>query len=262
MVCSRCMLEFCRGATSQKSENGNLVDTGGELGASAWNSSPHTWVLGQGNAAVVHFGLFEVVGGINKVHPSVFHDDEKNSLCIFQGYLSNLDELMYKYMDSGFDSRSSSPTAVVMPKKTAGEKAAEVVFLMFSQGEDPLILLSELQGQYAFAMYDGDKRQAFAARDSSGREPLFFEIDDDGGLSISNERLLVTSADGMGFVTWDQLPPGHYVCGKPVKMHQFALTPAQLSEREYIDAMDDDRSHHSSRRSPSGDNIASSLDAL
>jgi len=141
-----------------------------------------------------------------------------------------------------------------MPRKTPGEKAAEVVYRMFSHGDDPLILLSELQGQYAFVVYDGDKRQLFAARDSSGRENLYFEIDDDGGLTISNAKIEVTTGDGIGLVKWDQVPPGHFLSGKPVKMHQFALTPAQLSEREYNEAMDDDTSH-SSRRSPSGENL-------
>ena len=62
-----------------------LVDTGGQLGANSWNQSPHTWLLGQGTAAVVNFGLFEVVGGISRVQPSTFYDGDKNALCMFQG---------------------------------------------------------------------------------------------------------------------------------------------------------------------------------
>eukprot|EP00889_Picochlorum_renovo_P008300 jgi/Picre1/35330/NNA_002792.t1 len=73
---------------------------------------------------------------------------------------------------------------------------------MFQQVDDPLVLLSELQGQYAFALVDGDRKQVFAARDSSGKEHMYFEIDEDGGLTISNERLRVNSprdwAGGMG----------------------------------------------------------------
>lgn len=232
--------------------NDRLVDTGGQLGVGSWNSSPHTWHFGHASAAVVHFGLFEVVGGIHRVQPSVFYDEGENVFCVFQGYLSNLEELIDRYFEISPDSRSSSPTAVVMPKKTPGEKAAELVYTMFQQVDDPLVLLSELQGQYAFALVDGDRKQVFAARDSSGKEHLYFEIDEDGGLTISNERLRVNSSDGIGLVAWEELLPGHYLSGKPVKVHQFALTPAQLTEREYNDALDDawddgDPSHHSKR---------------
>jgi hypothetical protein len=31
---------------------------------------------------------------------------------------------------------------------------------------------------------------------------------------------------------WRELPPGHYISGRPPKLHQFALTPQQLVRRE------------------------------
>lgn len=162
---------------------------------------------------------------------------------------------MDRYVEQENISRESSPTAVVSPEKSPGERAAQIVCTMFTQGDDPLVQLSELQGQYAFVIYDGERRQIFTARDSSGRDDLFFEIDEDGGITISNKRVKVSSSDGMGFVQWDELPPGHYLAGRSIKMHQFALTPAQLSEREYFDTLEDDSSHHSSRRSPSMENL-------
>lgn len=39
-----------------------------------------------------------------------------------------------------------------------------------------------LQGQYAFVVYDSHRKQAFAARDPSGRESLYYSFDDDDGL--------------------------------------------------------------------------------
>lgn len=232
-----------------------VIDTNNALGANAWNKSPHTWHLGNGSAAVVHFGLFEVVGGIHRVQPSVFYDGSSDDpmFCVFQGYLSNLEELIERYY--AWDSFSSmqqrekkrsakdSPTAVIMAKKTPGEKAAELLYTMFCDernGEDPLIVLSELQGQYAFALFDADRKHVFAARDSSGKERVYFEIDDDGGVTISNSNMLdVKSSDGIGRVAWEELPPGHYLSGKPIKVHQFALTPEEMKEREYNDAVQD-----------------------
>lgn len=233
----------------------SIIDTNNALGANAWNKSPHTWHLGHGSAAVVHFGLFEVVGGIHRVQPSVFYDGSSDDtmFCVFQGYLSNLEELIERYY--AWDSFSSmqqrekkksakdSPTAVIMAKKSPGEKAAELLYTMFCDernGEDPLIVLSELQGQYAFALFDGDRKHVFAARDSSGKERLYFEIEDDGGVTISNcNTLHVKSSDGMDHVDWEELPPGHYLSGKPIKVHQFALTPEEMKEREYNDAAQD-----------------------
>ena len=143
-----------------------------------------------------------------------------------------------------------SPTSVAA--KDPREAAAHAIYRMYIR-EDPLILLSELQGQYAFCLYDGDKKQIFAARDSSGKEPLFMEICDDGAVSVSNSQITVPAPDGIGFTVWSELPPGHYAYGKStLKIKQFALTPAQLSAREYYDTLEDElspRAASSGRRS-------------
>ena len=225
------------------------------MGVAQWNPSPSSWKLGGGAALVVNYGLFEVVGGhVHRVQPSVYHEEDNNVACVFQGYLSNLDELIERYCDpSGQPSGSPKSVAARDPR----EAAAQVIYRMFARGEEPLILLSELQGQYAFALYDNEKKQIFAARDSSGKEPLFVEIADDGAISLANSRLSVPSHDGIGYVEWSELLPGHYVAGKGgLKVKQFALTPAQLSAREYYDTLEDELSptgDSSGRRSLSDD---------
>lgn len=60
-------------------------------------------------------------------------------------------------------------------------------------------------------MYDGEKHCVFAARDSSGREPLFYEISEDNAVSLSNVALMVPVDSGL--VEWAELPPGHYISG-------------------------------------------------
>lgn len=52
------------------------------------------------------------------------------------------------------------------------------------------------QGQYSFVLFDGEKRQVFAARDSSGSEPLYFELGEDGDVSLSNAQPAVPTGDG------------------------------------------------------------------
>ena len=149
-----------------------------------------------------------------------------------------------------------SPKAVAASGRDPREMAAEVIYRMCSRGEEPLILLSELQGQYSFALYDGERRQVFAARDASGGEPLLYAADDDGGVSLSNAPLAVRSPDGEGDVAWAPVPPGHYIAGRTPKLQQFALTPAQLTEREHLEAAEDDLSPRGSslgQRSLSGE---------
>lgn len=211
--------------------------------------------MGGGAALVVNYGLFEVVGGhVHRVQPSVYMDEDNSVACVFQGYLSNLDELIERYCEPS-SHPYGSPTSVAA--RDPREAAAQVVYRMYARGEEPLILLSELQGQYSFAMYDGDKKQVFAARDSSGKEPLFIEIADDGAVSLANSPLAVDAHDGEGKVPWEELLPGHYIsCKGGPKMRQFALTPAQLSAREYYDTLEDELSPttgSSGRRSLSED---------
>ena len=222
-----------RSLSPQKSAASNppLVATN-SLTVNSWNQAPHTWHLGHGSAAVVNFGMFEVTSGINRVQPSVFFDgSDEPCLCVFQGYLSNLEELMDRYMPH------LGGGGLTKPKKSPGERAAALLYTMFwsddRNAEDPLMVLSELQGQYAFVMYNGDRKQVFAARDSSGKERLYFELDDENGVTVSNAKdLRVRSVDGMGWVVFEELQPGHYMCGRPVKVNQFALTREEMKERE------------------------------
>ena len=191
---------------------------------------------------------------MHRVQPSVYMDEENGVACVFQGYLSNLDELIERYCEPSTHPYGS-PTSVAA--RDPREAAAQVVYRMYARGEEPLILLSELQGQYSFAMYNGDKKHVFAARDSSGKEPLFFEITDDGAVSLANCRLAVDAHDREAKVAWEVLPPGHYISSKGgPKVRQFALTPAQLSAREYYDTLEDELSPtagSSGRRSLSDD---------
>lgn len=212
------------------------------LAAPNWNPAPSSWRLGGGAALVVNFGLFEVAGGhVHRVSPCVYRDEESGVACAFIGFLSNLDELTERHCDPGAVS-AGSPKAVAA--RDPREAAAHLVYRMYARGDDPLILLSELQGQFSFALVDAERRVVVAARDPSGREPLFLDIADDGSVSLSNARLAVAAPDGGAAVRWAELPPGHFLAsakGAP-KVKQFALTPAELSAREYYDTLEDELS--------------------
>lgn len=114
-----------------------------------------------------------------------------------------------------------------------------------SRSRTVLSLLLCLQGEFAFVIYDNKRKQAFAARDPSGDEPLFYHITEDGDVSFAGSRLAVP--DGEQPHEWRELPPGHYISGKNPKLYQFALTPHQLAMREIQQEDELESSFRSSR---------------
>ena len=58
--------------------------------------------------------------------------------------------------------------------------------LVYYYNFDSQVIL-QLQGQFAFVVYDSSKRQVFAARDASGKEPLYVNYDDEHGTAFSNK---------------------------------------------------------------------------
>ncbi|KAK9843472.1 hypothetical protein WJX81_004368 [Elliptochloris bilobata] len=133
---------------------------------------------------------------------------------------------------------SSKATSLQEGEGEGGSVAAEALLHMFTRPTfNPLVLLSELQGHYAFAAYDAERKQVFAARDPSGKEPLFYSFGEDGGVSFANQPL---AAPGLQ-ETWHALLPGHYVCGRNAReVQQFALTPDQLTRKAMCEAAEDD----------------------
>lgn len=161
---------------------------------------------------VVRYGRYEALGTLHRVQPNVHYDPARTVITVFSGHLSNLDELMERYA-AAQPGTYDSPTSVV-PTGDMRQLAADIIHRAYlhNRSMDPFLLLSELQGQYAFAVYDSERKQVLAARDGSGREPLFYSIDEDGGLSLSNAPLTLPDTLMAGG-HWEQLPPGHFIAG-------------------------------------------------
>ncbi|KAL4859195.1 Asparagine synthetase [glutamine-hydrolyzing] 1 [Chlorella vulgaris] len=219
------------------------------LTAGAVAGSAANFVLASGACLVVRFGLCEVAGlGLHHLQPNVHYEPSTRTACVFSGHLANLDELADRYTAEAYAEGPVSPSSILAARSSDPRQlAAETILRMYlkERGEDLLVMLSELQGQYSFALYDGEKRQVFAARDSSGSEPLFFEVGEDGGLNLSNSQPMVPAAESSdeAHVKWAELPPGHFISGRSPKVQQFALTPEELSIREsYERSMDEEMS--------------------
>ncbi|EFJ52326.1 hypothetical protein VOLCADRAFT_120289 [Volvox carteri f. nagariensis] len=177
-------------------------------------------------------GIVPLTDELVRVTPYV--QQSKDTVLVFFGALSNLHDLLTR----------SRPGSGVAAPEGAGTGALTTACILdlyksFDSGRE-LLMLSELQGQYSFVLYDSSKKQAFAARDPSGAEPLYYKVDEDGGVQYTNslEHLHRSDAERR---SWKELKPGHYMLGKTVA--QFALSLRQLEKREKKESLDADALH-------------------
>eukprot|EP00882_Tetradesmus_deserticola_P002878 GHRQ01003060.1.p1 GENE.GHRQ01003060.1~~GHRQ01003060.1.p1 ORF type:complete len:363 (+),score=129.77 GHRQ01003060.1:132-1220(+) len=197
----------------------------------------------------VKVGLEEVAADLFRVKPYVYSAPDHSAVIVFSGCLHNLPELARRRSNHSARSHAASPRfsadpnnapASSLERKSSiercmdlGAMTASTVLGLYLDGQqegDELIMLSELQGEFAFVIYNNKHKQPFAARDPSGEECLYYHVSGDGAVSFASSRLEIP--DGEQPHEWRELPPGHYISGRVPKLHQFALTPQQLVMRE------------------------------
>ena len=93
-------------------------------------------------------------------------------------------------------------------------------------------------------------KAVFAARDPSGNESLWYSFGPDGSVSFASHPFLLEGFEDVN--GWNELPPGHFIAGKPPRVQQFALTPEQLQEREYMESLEDEYPMSLSSAVPAG----------
>jgi asparagine synthase (glutamine-hydrolysing) len=123
----------------------------------------------------------------------------------FNGEIYNFRELRSELEHEGARFRTSGDTEVIL---AAWQR----------WGVD---CLDRLQGMFAFALYDIDKRQLFLARDRFGVKPLFMARLSDGSLAFTSElkgllahpllRRKLDPAALEAYMTWGYVPDGHSI---------------------------------------------------
>ena len=168
--------------------------------------------IGLGHARL---SIIDLKGGTQPIH-----NEDKTVWIVYNGEVYNYPELREKLIKKGHQFYTRTDTEVI-------------VHLYEEKGPE---FLNDLNGQFAFAIWDIKKRQLMLARDRTGIRPLFYSIVD-GSLIFASEiksifidKRVQREIDPYGldqlFTFWatlppktifkniSELPPAHYLIAK------------------------------------------------
>ncbi|WP_086617203.1 XrtA/PEP-CTERM system amidotransferase [Erythrobacter tepidarius] len=135
--------------------------------------------------------------------PQPMHAADGRAVIVFNGEIYNFRELRRELELAGFAFRTNGDTEVIL---AAWQK----------WGPD---CLARLDGMFAFAIFDRDKRQLFLARDRFGVKPLFIAHLSDGSIAFASElkgllahpllRRRVNPQAIEAYMAWGYVPDTH-----------------------------------------------------
>jgi asparagine synthase (glutamine-hydrolysing) len=198
-----------------------------------------SWVDAQAALGHRRLAIIDLEGGRQ---PMVLHENDEPALVlVYSGETYNFRELRKRLIAEGqqFDTRSD--TEVVLRAHRAWGR------------RDPRAAVSELNGMFAYALWDTANRELLLVRDRLGIKPLYYYRTDHGLLFGSEPKAILANAlaervidpDGLrrslcyfvadphttAFRGIREVPPGHVVRVRPNGVEQ--LTYWQLTDREH-----------------------------
>jgi len=151
------------------------------------------------------------------------HNEDKNLWIIFNGEIFNYPEIRESLIKLGHKFYTTTDT--------------EVILHLYEEKKEKC--LDDLNGQFAFVIWDSKTKEFFAARDRVGILPLFYKIENEKFYFASEAKAIIevsesqTSFDPIGldqiFTFWTTLPgrtafskinelaPGHFIKYSPGK---------------------------------------------
>eukprot|EP01023_Acetabularia_acetabulum_P049276 TRINITY_DN5255_c0_g1_i1.p2 TRINITY_DN5255_c0_g1~~TRINITY_DN5255_c0_g1_i1.p2 ORF type:complete len:322 (-),score=46.69 TRINITY_DN5255_c0_g1_i1:569-1534(-) len=178
-------------------------------------------------------------GLFTRVVPQVY--SQKGVVVVFYGHLSNMDELLWSSSGS-FESNASiesslSSEVIEMEESYEDNQYAAAVLQLYltTTAKDGLILMTALEGRFAFVLYDSNRREIIAARDPAGKETLFYNVASEGAIAFANAP---ADAMDLDLFDWNELQPGHCHTGR--RIEQFAFSLKEIQHQDSIDEMEED----------------------
>ena len=162
--------------------------------------------------------IIDLSGGSQPIH-----NEDKTLWIVLNGEIFNYPEIRESLLKLGHKFYTSSDT--------------EVILHLYEEKKERC--LNDLNGQFAFVIWDSSKKEFFAARDRVGILPFFYKIENEKLLFASEAKAIIeisdsqTTFDPIGldqiFTFWttlpgktvfkdiSELPPGHYLKFTPDK---------------------------------------------
>jgi len=111
--------------------------------------------------------------------------------CLFEGALDNLGSLKQQY---GLAKSANDVVLIIEAYKTLRDRAPY----------PPNHVVSHLDGNFAFIVFDKSTSTLFVAADQSGKVPLYWGITADGYVAIANDADLLKGACGKSLASFPQ----------------------------------------------------------
>ncbi len=151
-----------------------------------------------GGSAILAHERLSIVDPESGKQP-LFSPDKKQVLAV-NGEIYNHREIRKRYAGK-YDFQTGSDCEVILA-------------LYRDKGTD---FLEDLNGIFAFALYDAEKDEFLIARDPIGAIPLYIGYDDDGKVYVASElKALEGNCD-----RYEQFLPGHYYSSREGKMTRY-----------------------------------------
>ncbi|KAK4482844.1 hypothetical protein RD792_010016 [Penstemon davidsonii] len=106
--------------------------------------------------------------------------------CLFEGHIDNVAHLKQQY---GLNKTANEVIIVIEAYRTLRDRGPY----------SPEQVVRDIQGKFAFILYDGSSKSTFVASDADGSVPLFWGTDSEGHLVLSNDGEVVKQGCGKSF---------------------------------------------------------------